>query len=69
LRKQRGRDRYADRLSRLEIDHQFVLGRRLHRQICRFLALEINVVGRAVVPRAAGLVPDRRAIVVLHLSL
>src|SRR5262245_54347363 len=31
---------YAARLGRLEIDHQFILGRRLHRQLHRFLALE-----------------------------
>jgi hypothetical protein len=39
----------AERLGRLEIDHQLVLGRRLHRKISRFLALEdaVDVSGRA----------------------
>ena len=39
----------ADRLRGPEIDHQLVLGRRLHRQIGRFLALEdaVNVARRA----------------------
>ena len=37
------------RLGGLEVDHQFVLGRRLHRQVGRLLALEdaIDVAGRA----------------------
>ena len=30
----------AERLGGPEVDHQFVLGRRLHRQIGRLLALE-----------------------------
>ena len=49
LRKQRGRDRYAERFSRFEIDHQFIFGRRLHRKFSRFLAFEdaIGVGGSA----------------------
>jgi len=43
LRKQRWWDRYAERLGRLEIDHQFVLGRCLHRKIGRLLALENTI--------------------------
>ena len=41
----------AERLGGLEIDHQFVLGRRLHRQVGRLLALEdaIDISGRAPV--------------------
>ena len=41
----------AERLGGLEIDHQFVLGRRLHRQVGGLLALEdaIDVAGRAAV--------------------
>ena len=41
----------AERLGGLEIDHQLVLGRRLHRQVGRLLALEdaIDVAGRAPV--------------------
>src|SRR5215475_14054079 len=39
LRKQRWWDRYAERLSRFEIDHQFVLGWRLHGKIGGLLAL------------------------------
>ena len=40
-----------ERLGGLEIDHQLVLGRRLHRQVGRLLALEdaIDVAGRAPV--------------------
>ena len=51
LREQRGRDHYAERLSRLEIDHQFVRGRCLHRHIGRLLTLEeaIDITGRAPV--------------------
>jgi hypothetical protein len=39
----------AERLGGLEVDHQLVLGRRLHRQVGRLLALEdaIDVAGRA----------------------
>ena len=39
----------AERLGGLEVDHQFELGRRLHRQVGRLLALEnaIDVAGRA----------------------
>src|SRR5262249_28942565 len=40
LRKQRWWDRYAERLSRLEIDHQLVLGWRLHGKIGWLLAFE-----------------------------
>ena len=41
----------AERLGGLEIDHQFVLGRRLHRQVGGLLALEdaVDVAGRAPV--------------------
>ena len=48
---QRRRHVEAERLGGLEIDHQLVLGRRLHRQIGRLLALEdaIDVAGRAPV--------------------
>ena len=39
----------AERLGGLEIDHEFVLGRCLHRKVCGLLALEdaINIAGRA----------------------
>ena len=37
---QRRRDFEAERLGGLEVDHQFVLGRRLHRQVGRLRALE-----------------------------
>ena len=39
----------AERLGGLEVDHQFVLGRRLHRQVGWLLALEdaVDVAGRA----------------------
>ena len=40
LRKQRCWDRYAERLSCLEIDHQLVLGWRLHGKIGGLLAFE-----------------------------
>jgi hypothetical protein len=45
---QRGRDFEAQRFCGLEVDHQLVLGRRLHRQMARLLALEdaIDVPGR-----------------------
>ena len=48
---QRRRHVEAERLGGLEIDHQFVLGRRLHRQVGRLLALEdaIDVAGGAPV--------------------
>ena len=41
----------TERFGGLEIDHRFVLGRRLHRQVGRLLALEdaIDIVGRAAV--------------------
>ena len=46
---QRRRHGKAERLGGLEVDHQFVLGRRLHRQVGGLLALEnaIDVAGRA----------------------
>jgi hypothetical protein len=49
--KERGRNFNAERLGGLEVDHQFVLCGRLHRQVSRFLALEnaINVSGSASV--------------------
>ena len=37
---QRRRHVEAERLGGLEVDHQLVLGRRLHRQVGRLLALE-----------------------------
>ena len=39
----------AQRLGGFEVDHQLVLGRRLHRQVGGLLALEdaINIAGRA----------------------
>ena len=48
---QRRRHVEAERLGGLEIDHQLVLGRRLHRQVGRLLALEdaVDVAGRAPV--------------------
>src|SRR5262249_54691542 len=51
LREQRGRDRYAERLSRLEIDHQLELGRCLHRKVGSLLAPKntINVPSRTSV--------------------
>src|SRR5262249_18264416 len=36
---QRGRDFEAERLGGLQVNHQFILSRRLHRQVGRFLAL------------------------------
>ena len=47
-REQRRRHVEAERLGGLEVDNQLVLGRCLHRQIGRFLALEdaIDIVGR-----------------------
>ena len=41
----------AERLGGLEVDHRLVLGRRLHRQVGRLLALEdaVDVAGRAPV--------------------
>ena len=46
---QRRRNFEAERLGGLEVDHQLVLGRRLHRQVGRLLALEdaVDVAGRA----------------------
>ena len=41
--KQRRRDLKAERLGRLQVDHELVLGRRLHRQVGRLLALENTV--------------------------
>ena len=48
---QRWRHFEAERLRGLEIDHQLVLGRRLHRQIGRLLALEdaVDIAGGAAV--------------------
>ena len=48
---QRRRHVEAERLGGLEVDHQFVFGRRLHRQVGRLLALEdaVDVAGRAPV--------------------
>ena len=37
---QRWRHSEAERLGGLEVDHQLILGRRLHRQVGRLLALE-----------------------------
>jgi len=47
----RGREVEAERLGGLEIDHQLVLGRRLHRQVGRLLAFEnaVDIAGRAPV--------------------
>ena len=47
--KQRLRHGEAERLGGFEIDNQLILGRRLHRQVGRLLALEdpIDVVGCA----------------------
>src|SRR5437016_2654519 len=46
---QRRRHVEAERLRGLKVDNEFILGRRLHRQICRFFALEdaIDVLRRA----------------------
>jgi hypothetical protein len=46
-----GRNFEAERLRCLEIDHQLILGRRLHRKVGRLLALEdaIDVAGRLTV--------------------
>ena len=45
---QHGRNLNVERLGGLEIDHQLTLGRRLHRQVGRLLALEnaVDVAGR-----------------------
>jgi hypothetical protein len=47
--KQWPRHHQTERLRGLEIDHQLILGRRLHRGIARLLAFEhtINIAGRA----------------------
>ena len=47
-REQHRRHLDAERLGGLEVDHQLVLGRRLHRQVGRLFALEdtIDVAGR-----------------------
>ena len=46
---QRRRQLEAERLGGLQVDHEFVFGRRLHRQVGWLLALEdaIDVAGRA----------------------
>src|SRR5262245_33762858 len=46
--KYRRRHRKAERLGGFEIDYQLVLGRRLHRQVGRLLALEnaVDIAGR-----------------------
>ena len=51
-RKQRCRYRDPERLSSLQVDHQLIFGRGLHRQIGGLLAFDdaINVAGRAAVP-------------------
>ena len=49
----------AECLGGLKIDHQFVLGRRLHRKVSRLLALEDAI---DVARRAAELVDDIRSI-------
>src|SRR5262249_22037918 len=56
---QRGRHGQAKRLGSLEVDDQFVLGRRLHGQVGRFLASE-NAVD--VTSRAAELVYEIRPV-------
>ena len=61
---QRWRHREAERLGSLEIDHQLVLGRRLHRQVGRLLALEdaIDIAGGApVLVEQIGPVGDQAA--------
>ena len=59
---QRRRHREAERLGGLEVDHQLVLGRRLHRQVGRLLALEdaIDVAGGAPVSGRSNQ-PHRRS--------
>src|ERR1700730_3192550 len=49
-REQRWRHLDAERLGGLEVDHQFVLGRRLHRKVGGLLALEnaVDVAGGAL---------------------
>ena len=59
---QRGRHLEAERLRSLEVDHQLVLHRRLHRQIGRFLALEdaIDIPrGSSWITPAAEAFPER----------
>ena len=54
----------AERLGGLEVDHQLVLGRRLHRQVGRLLALEdaIDVAGaRAILIDPIGPIGDQAA--------
>ena len=65
-REQRGRHGEAERLRGLEVDHHFVLGRRLHRQISWLLALEdaVDIAGRApVLVDEIGAVGDQAALV------
>src|SRR6516164_8640844 len=56
---QRVRDGEAERPGRRHVDHQIVLGRCLHRQVARLLALEdtVDVAGRApiLVDRVRGI--------------
>src|SRR6476620_1881372 len=67
----RGWHRNAKRFSRLEIDYQLVLSRRLHRQVGWLLALEdgIDIFGRAperiqqINPMGHSAVRDERAFV------
>jgi hypothetical protein len=47
---QRPRHRYTQCLPGLKINHKFVLGRRLHREIAGFLALEDTVDVTGCVP-------------------
>ena len=64
----------AERLGGLEVDHRFVLGRRLHRQIGRLLALEdaVDVAGGTPVLiveiRPVGCVCDIRDIAIAEWS-
>jgi hypothetical protein len=50
-REQRGRHFEAERSGGLKVDHQFVLGRRLHRQVGWLFPLEdaVNIASRATV--------------------
>ena len=64
-REQRRRHFEAKRLGGLEVDHQLVLGRRLHRQVGRLLALEdaVDIAGRApVLVDRIGSIGDQAAV-------